>query len=252
MTSTLPLNPIGAIVRMSPTTLGRWARCRHQFLLSNILPVPRIDVGNQANEGLKVHALLRALHSDSRSCHDRAWREEVVASYDMGDAERLSGFLERHERKCPEGARSHGNERGFARFERRGSLMLMAYGTIDVVWEHGGLLDARDYKTGAPALERVEDDPASYVQAFLLAPLARSLGLRLRLRYELLAPEAGEDPEDFVVDEEQLTRIERRLMATAEVMRTEREFAGTDNPRLCEFCEFRSVCSVRVQEPVVS
>lgn len=249
MTSALPLNPVGPVVRMSPTTLSRWARCRHQYLLANVLPVPAVDGGTQANEGLKVHAVLRALHADGRSCHDRAWRDEVVATYDSGDGDRLRGFLDRHERKCPAGAQPLGHERGLARFLRQGPVMLMAYGTIDAIWLHDNLLDARDYKTGASRLDRVQDDPAAYVQAFLLAPLAAHYGVHLRIRYEFLSPEAGDDPEDFDVDADSLARIEKRLVATADRIRAEREFPGTDDPKTCDYCQFRSICSVRARAP---
>lgn len=244
----LPTAFVSAIVPLSPTTVDRWRRCRREYLLANVLPVPRSAAGSrtndQANEGLKAHALLRQLHTDgAQTCRDAAWRHDLVATYDTGDGDRLRGFLERHVDKCPRGSESLGHERGLARLHREPQPMFMAYGKIDAVWKHDGLLDARDYKTGRPSIERVEDDPAAQVQAFLLAPLARHEGLRLRIGYELLAPEADDDPQPFEPDPEQLDHIEEALRRTADEIRAERDFAGVSDPLRCDWCSYNRICT---------
>jgi hypothetical protein len=120
--------------------------------------------------------------------------------------------------------------------------MFMATGRIDALWRHRGLLDARDYKTGRPFTERVADDPRARLQAWLLAPLARREGLRLRLRYEFLAAEVSDDPEPFEPDEDELAAIEEELRVVVAAMWGEQAFAGVADPALCDHCRYRSIC----------
>lgn len=237
----LPPSLVGSIVLLSPTTALRWMRCRRQYLLRNVLQMPSLDTGPAAEEGLKVHALLRMLH-ERGSCTDRAWVDEVVDSYGVGDADRLRGFLERHARRCPQGAVAHGHEVELARFHRSPPPLFLVAGTIDAIWVHDGILDARDYKTGTPWTGDVSDDVRARVQAWLLAPLARERGLRLRVRYEFLAPEVAEDPPPFEPEPDRLDEIEEELRTVSEAMRTEREFVGVGDPRVCRSCDYRSVC----------
>ena len=75
-----------------------------------------------------------------------------------------------------------------ARFHQRPPPSFMATGRLDAVWQHNGLLEVRDYKTGSVVTERVADDPRARLQAWLAAPIAERLGLKLRIRYEHLAP----------------------------------------------------------------
>lgn len=240
-TGVLPLPLVGVVVPLSPTTAQRWQRCRREYLLDDVLQLPGLEAEAPAAEGLKVHALLRYVHHHG-SCHDRPWLSEVVDSYGGTDSERLRGFIERHARKCPQGATALGHELELARFHREPMPMFMAAARIDAVWEYDGVLDARDYKTGGPNIERVGDDLAARVQAFLLAPLAAERGLRLRLRYELLSPEADEDPDVFEPDAEQLAAIEEELRATVGDIRAERHFRGVSEPAVCGRCTFRSIC----------
>ena len=93
--------------------------------------------------------------------------------------------------------------------------MFMATGRLDAVWQHDGLLEVRDYKTGSVVTERVADDPRARLQAWLAAPIADRLGLQLRIRYEHLAAEIVDDPEPFEPDADDLEAIDEELRVTA-------------------------------------
>lgn len=237
----LPSKLHGSIVPLSPTTVWRWQRCRRLYLLRNLVQLPAADSGPWADEGLRIHAVLQHLHREG-SCHDHEVVEDTVAAYATGDDERLRGFLERHAARCPRGATYLGGEYPLARFHREPAPLFTASGKIDAVWIHDGFLDARDYKTGAGGVDALAGDVRARVQAWMLAPLAADKGLRLRLRYEFLAPETPEDPPPWDPDPETLAAIDEELRTAVEEMRREREFAGVAKAPVCGRCEYRSIC----------
>lgn len=250
----LPARLVGTVVSLSPTTADRWARCRRQYLLQNVLQLPAVDDSPWTSEGLKVHDILRQLHEQG-TCDDRAWVDEIVASYGGGEPDRLRGFLERHAARCPKGAEAVGHEVGVSRFHREPAPPFLAAASIDAIWIHDGLLDARDYKTGTGGAFDISGDVRARVQAWLLEPMATRRGLRLRLRYEFLAPEASEDPAPWDPEPEELIAIDEELRSIADAMRTEREFVGCREPAVCRTCGYRSICvdaaltQERVEEP---
>jgi hypothetical protein len=158
------------------------------------------------------------------------------------DAARTLGFLERHARRCPRGATSVGHERELARAWFGARPALMVTGTIDAIWSHGGLLDARDYKCGTPQVASLRESAAARVQAWLLAPLAHELGLQLRLRHEQLAPDATEDPDPIEPDAEDLQEISSELIGLADAVGAERDWHGVSAEPVCRTCSYRSVC----------
>lgn len=237
----LPLKLVGEVVSITPTTLYRWRRCRRHYLLRNLLQLPAVDAGPWADEGLKVHAILRVVH-ERGSCADKEWLDEVVENHTTGDVERLRGFLDRHATRCPQGAEALGHELEIARLHRTPAPVFMATASIDAVWIHDGVLDARDYKTGAGWSGDLADDARARVQAHVLAPEAERRGLRLQIRYEYLSGEVNEDPPAWEPDAEQVTVIAEELRSVAEAMRAEREFAGVGDVAICRFCEYRSIC----------
>ena len=59
-------------------------------------------------------------------------------------------MLARHADRCPAPAPARGHELEVVRVSRRGPVWI-ASGRLDAVWEHDGLLEVRDYKTGLRA-----------------------------------------------------------------------------------------------------
>ena len=118
----------------------------------------------------------------------------------------------------------------------------MATARVDAVWAHDGVLDARDYKTGSVWHHRVADDPRAAVQLFVLAPVARERGLRLRLRYEHLAAGIDDDPEPWEPDDGELAAVEERLRTIVETMRAEETWRGVSDEPVCRYCRYRSIC----------
>ncbi len=118
----------------------------------------------------------------------------------------------------------------------------MATARIDALWEHDGLLDARDYKTGQSFVSRLAHDLEARLQAWVLAPLAVQLGLQVRVQFEHLATEVDEDPEPFEPDADDLASIEDELTQVAAEMRNATDFAGVADVAVCTTCRYRSIC----------
>jgi len=237
----MPDRLLGDIVPLSASSLDTWLRCRREFLAGRLLGLPESDTGVSPDQGLLVHDLLRHIHQHG-SCRDAAHVDGTLAGHALEGSSAIREFVERHARRCPPDAGAGEHEVERARFHRFPAPMFMATGRIDAVWRHRGLLDARDYKTGRPVTERVADDPRARLQAWLLAPLARRDGLRLRLRYEFLAAEVTDDPEPFEPDDDELGAIEEELRRVVEAMWGEEAFAGVADPALCGHCRYRSIC----------
>lgn len=247
----LPTRLVADVTLLSPTTVWRWRRCRRLYLLRNVLQLPSVDDSPWTDEGLKVHAVLRQLHEQGR-CEDQRSRQEFVEMYAGSATERLRGFLDRHADRCPRGAEPAGHEVALSRYQSQAPPFVVT-ASIDAVWIHDKLLDARDYKTGTEVIADLSQDLRARVQAWLLAPMAEKRGLRLRMRYEFLAPEVTDDPPAWEPDAEELASIGRDLQAMSEEMRTEREFVGVGDPAVCRTCEYRSICvDARLEEPTTA
>jgi hypothetical protein len=89
------------------------------------------------------------------------------------------------------------------------------------------------------------------VQAYVLAPHAQRRGLRLRVRYEYLAPEVDDDPEAFEPDDDDLAAIAERVHAGVRAMWEEVDWRGCADEAICRTCRYRSICpdSTAVSEP---
>jgi len=244
---------VPTMLRLSPSALERWLRCPRLYLLRDVLGLAASDGGPDATDGLRVHALLRHIHEHGH-CDDDDHVRSVLEANAADDTGRLLGFVTRHARRCPVGGESFGHERELARFHRLPGPIFMVTGRIDALWRNGPWLEVRDYKTGTPGVDRVVDDPAARVQAWLAAPLAAAEGLQVRVRYEYLAAEVDDDPEPFEPDSGELDRIEEGLRLVVDAIRAERAFSGvgTHDPMPCVRCSYRSVCADAPAAPAPS
>lgn len=229
------------ILRITPTSYERWRRCRRAWWLQYVLAVPASDDSGSPDHGQLLHDVLRFVH-DHGSCHDTSHVDAVVD--DHGGSGRLRDEITRHAARCPSPAEALGHELDLTRFgaARPALLSFLVTARLDAVWTHDGLLDARDYKTGGVVTSRVADDPRAWLQAWVLAPEALRLGLRLRLRYEHLATEIEEEPDPWEPDVDELAATEDRIRADVATMRHEQEFAGVADAAVCGFCSYRSIC----------
>jgi hypothetical protein len=234
-------DPRPGVLRITPTSLDSWRRCRRAWLLQHVLDVPASDEGGSPDHGQLVHDVLRFVHSGG-SCHDPAHVEDVLAGH--GGSDRLREEIGRHAARCPSPAETVGHETSFARFTgaRPALASFLVTARLDAVWVHDGLLDARDYKTGAVTTTKVADDPRAWSQMWVLAPLAEERGLQLRLRYEHLASEIDEEPEPWEPDADDLAALEARLREEVRAMRAEAAFSGIADPDVCAMCRYRSIC----------
>jgi hypothetical protein len=235
-----PTRLVPEIASLTPTSYDAFTRCPRTYLLAHLLSVPASDDAASADRGLLVHEMLRLVH-ERGTCHDEGHVVEVLAAHGADDDLTLE-MLRRHARRCPADWEREAHEVDLARFHRAPPPMYMATARIDAVWVHDGLLDARDYKTGARHHDRVVDDPRARVQAYVLAPRARGRGLRLRLRYEHLTPEVDDDPEPFEPDEDDLAVIEEELRAAVEAMWGDDPWRGVGEAEVCGRCRYRSIC----------
>lgn len=231
---------VGPIVRLTPTSIERWLDCPRAYRAADLLDLPTGRGSPRSSQGITVHARLAGLH-EGGPCGADLVRQEEAASADGVVDQSIMGFIARHARRCPQSATSVGHELDLAQLHTCGEVPVMVTGRIDAIWEHNGLLDCRDYKTGMPRAERVADIPAAKLQAWLLAPIAAARGLQLRLSYEHLAEDTQEDPESYEPDEEDLAEIRRWIGEIgAEIARS--EFRGVREAHICRRCTFQRAC----------
>jgi hypothetical protein len=226
-----------AVLSLTPSSVEAFERCSRLWRSQHVLSVPPSDGSAPGVHGQEVHDLLRQLHRDG-TC-DPAGVDEVVQAH--GASERVHAELLSHSRRCPVGATSFGHEFTPSRLYNRPPHFI-ASARIDAAWMHDGMLDVRDYKTGAVWHSRVADDARARLQAWVLAPIAERRGLRLRVRYEHLATEVDEDPDDWEPDADDLDAVQQELIALVEKVRAEREWRGVADADLCRWCRYRSIC----------
>jgi RecB family exonuclease len=229
---------VPGVLSLTPSSLEAFERCPRLWRSQHLLWVPPSDGSTPGVHGQQVHDLLRQLHRGG-PCDDPARIEDVVQAH--GASERVHAELSSHARRCPAGATSFGHEFTPSRLYNRPPHFI-ASARIDAAWVHDGLLDARDYKTGAVWHSRVADDARARLQAWVLAPIAERHGLRLRVRYEHLATEVDEDPDDWEPDADDLDAVEQELIALVARIRAETEWRGVADADICRWCRYRSIC----------
>jgi len=231
------------IPTVSPSSLDDWERCRRLYLDRHLLRLPESDAGSGAGAatGNLVHDLLRHLHGQG-DCHDAERRATTLENHGQAADGPIAAMMRRHADRCPSPAPARGHELEVVRVARGGPVWI-GTGRLDAVWEHDGILDVRDYKTGLPRDGTLSEDIRARVQAWLAAPLAGDL--RLRVRYEHLGVDAGADPVEFEPDAEDLARIEADMGAMVHAIRdaaARREFPGVADAEICRTCSYRSIC----------
>ncbi|HXY92851.1 MAG TPA: PD-(D/E)XK nuclease family protein [Acidimicrobiia bacterium] len=239
--STVRGDLLPGIVSVTPTALDSWHRCRREWRSHHVLQLPASDGDPGTFHGRQVHDLLRLVHTQG-SCRDRVHVTSVLDGHGFADDDRVLAEVGRHARRCPDGARPLGHEVTHARFHRTPLPLFMATARIDALWVHDGVLDAHDYKTGQVWSDRVREDRQARLQAWVLEPLARRLGARVRITFEHLAVEVDDDPEPFEPDADDLAHIEEELRATVEAMRAEVAYSGVAERESCSRCRYRSIC----------
>jgi hypothetical protein len=238
------------ILGITPTSLATWRRCPREWHDKYVLHVPASDGDPSPSHGQQLHAMLGLIH-ETGSCRDAAHVDDVLLAHGLDADSRSRVEIANHVRRCPEQALAVGHEITAARFHRSPTSPFMATARIDALWEHDGVLDARDYKTGRVWGDDVTHDEQARVQAFVLAPLAAERGLRLRIAFEHLAQEVTDDPAPFEPDADDLLAIEGELRAAVAEIRTE-QFHGVRDPEVCVRCQYRSICpeSAAASEPI--
>ena len=247
-----PVHPTGAhygrkrdalpgILTVTPTGLDTWRRCAREWRDAYLYGIPSSDTDPGTVHGQQMHDVLRVVHEQG-SCRDDAHVDDVLVAHGFDTNDRMRGELARHRSRCPDPAEALGHEITRARFLRHPHAPFMATARLDALWVHDGVLDARDYKTGQVWSERVADDAQARLQAWVLAPLAEQLGLRLRITFEHLAAEVIDDPEPFEPDPDDLVAIGEELRHEVEAIRAEATFAGVGDPDVCHRCRYRSIC----------
>jgi len=228
-----------AVLTLTPTALSTWTRCRRWWRNHYLLSVVESDASGPSDHGQFLHQMLRLLHEEG-TCQDAPRVRDVLDAH--AAPARLREEVARHTRRCPTPARSIGHELELARFHGKPLPVFMATARLDALWEHDGMLDARDYKTGRVWYERISEDPRAQVQAWVLGPMAATRGLRLRLRYEHLAGEVDEDPEPWEPDADELAEVGDQLHAAVVAMQAEAAWAGVRDEAVCATCVYRSIC----------
>lgn len=229
---------VPGVISLSPTGLESWGRCRREWRNRALLRLPPSDPEGGTAHGLYLHQMLRFVH-ERGSCRDEGAVLEMLNAHDADD--RVIEEVRRHVAKCPIGAESLGHEVEWVRANPMPPVFL-ASARLDAVWRHGDVLDVRDYKTGARSVEVLAEDPRARLQAWVAAPRATELGLRLRVRYEHLAREVDDDPDPWEPDDDDLAQIDEELRGIVAEMRAERDWRGVNDEVICRFCRYRSIC----------
>ena len=234
-----PNDLFGAISRLSPTSVSAWTWCPRRYYLKYGLGLPESDAGASTDLGKLVHSVLAHLHTRG-DCHDEAAVQQVLV--DNGcDSDVMRALLAQHRERCPRAVDEGHHDVGRARYHHTPPPYFLATAELDAVWIHDGLFDIRDYKTGGTTRLELRDDEQARVQAWVWAPLAARKNLRLRLRYEYLAPEVDE-PDPWEPDDEDLAGVETWLTDIVADMR-KGAFEGVADEQRCRSCSFRSICS---------
>lgn len=231
---------VGRVVRLSPTSAETWLECPRKWRARHVLGLPGWPMQERVRIGIRVHESLASIHR-AGPCGDQLHRRHTIANLDGEADEELLGYLERHANRCPSSASTVAHEVTLSELVSLGPQAVMLTARLDSLWEHDGILDCRDYKTGASRFDRLSDQIGPQIQALVAVPLAKARGLRLQLRYEQLAEGDDDDPEIWEPDNDDLEVARNRVSAIAEEIASS-DFAGVDDPVECRRCPYWRAC----------
>lgn len=231
------------VVVLPASTITLWRECPRRFRNRQLLRLPPSNRDPGPETGTLTHGLLEALYRESAD-PDEGTVERVMAAAEV-HSEPISAMLHAHLRRRPRDAELVGAEITRTRVSGRPAPPFLATARLDAMFEHDGILDVRDYKTGRVWVADVAEDPQARVQAWVTAADATARHLRLQVRFEHLAAVADEEPRIFEPDADDLEAIESELREIASAIR--RADANGDYPaaaelETCRPCEFRAIC----------
>ena len=223
----IPRHRTGTFV-VTPTRLRDWVTCPRRDLLRHRMGLAASDPDGDDPFGSLVHDDLARRHAGG-DCGDG-----TPSGMDDGG---VTAAADRHRRLCPAPEATYlGSELTWRWFVRRKAVLLS--GRVDAVWAWPDrTVEVRDYKTG-----RCPDDLDDDVAAGLYALLARAQfpGRPIRVTYERLGGEPDMVSRD--ADADWLRCSYDRVMALAEALRAEQEWAPRPHPGTCSYCPWRSRC----------
>lgn len=227
-------------VVVGPSRRSDFELCPRRYMLSRLLKVPgegEIE-GPEAVRGSLVHAELRHRH-EVPALHDEP-EPQLAAALALGDP-LVERALRTHEKVCPgkHGATYVGGELTLMWAPPRERLLL--HGRIDALWSWpGGVLEVRDYKTGA-AGDDLSLDFSARVYALLVAADPRWRGGRrvIRVTFERLL----DDPIEVSVDADAtfLSDAVEAVRSFGDRLRTERDWPAQPGDH-CGRCAYRGSC----------
>lgn len=227
-------------VVVGPSRRSDFERCPRRYMLGRMLKVrglPEAE-GPEAVRGSAVHAELKHRH-DILALHDEA-EPQLAEAIQLGDP-LVARALRSHAGVCPasHGASYLGGELTLLWAPPRERLLL--HGRIDALWEWpGGVLEIRDYKTGAVGDDLTYDFSAR-VYALLVAADPRWRGGKriVRVTFERLL----DDPVEVSIDADAafLKDAIGAVRSFADRLRTERDWPAQAGEH-CERCPYRDSC----------
>lgn len=231
------------VIVLQASAVDVWRSCPRRFRNRQLLHLPASNVDVGPETGNLTHRLLELVHrADTEP--DAASVERVLQETGV-NSPHIESMLHAHLARRPREAAPVGFERTLVRTSGRPAPPFLAAARLDALWEHDGLLDVRDYKTGRVWYPNVAEDPQARVQAWVAAPEADRRGVQVRVRYEHLALDADEEPEPFAPEADDLDAIEHELRTIATEIRTADavgDYPAASDPEVCIRCEFRAIC----------
>ena len=227
------------IPTISPSALDDWERCPRLYLDRHLLRLPPSDTGSSSEVGNLVHDLLRLLHGQG-DCHDAELRRATLENHGQSGDGAIGAMLARHADRCPAPARAHGHEVEVVRVSRTGPVWI-GTGRLDAVWEHDGILDVRDYKTGARATATSARTPGRGCRRG--SPHRSHRDSRSGCATSTSATTAI--PSSSSPTPRTSRQIEQDVTAVIDAIRHAAgrdEFPGVADVETCRTCSFRSIC----------
>src|SRR4051812_2601006 len=96
-------NPyVGPIIKLSPSGVEDWNKCRRYYLNKTLLDVPPSDADAGVFIGLDTHRILEQLHAGP-GCADDERLSDLLQGFPDEHAARIKHHVECHRLLCPDG-----------------------------------------------------------------------------------------------------------------------------------------------------